>query len=114
MSRAVPSFLQIYLVSQKLLSHLLESVLNSKEELKSVTAQGKCKQRNVRDKCGSGKFLEAKLGVKVFCDDRRKISVLTYESGIGFLNIMGLLEDNFAQDLSLGLFLLALYYSAVS
>jgi len=63
-SHVVPSFLQICL-SQNPFCLLLESVLKSKEDLKSITAKGKGKWRNVRDKYRAGKFLEAKLGLKV-------------------------------------------------
>lgn len=99
----VVSFLQTYLLSQKTFS-LLESVLSSKKDLKIIAAKGKGKRRNVIDKYSSEKFLEAKLGVKVVCDVRGKTSFLTYEFGIGCFNFIGLLEDNYAQDLRLGFF----------
>lgn len=91
----VPSFLQTYLLSQKTFS-LLESVLSSKKDLKSIAAKGKGKQRNVIDNYSSEKFLEAKLGVKVICDVRGKTSFLNYQFGIGCFNFIGLLEDNYA------------------
>lgn len=83
---------------------LLESVLSSKKDLKIIAAKGKGKQKNVIDKYSSEKFLEAKLGVKVICDVRGKTSFLNYEFGIGCFNFIGLLEDNYAQDLRLGFF----------
>lgn len=51
--------------------------MNSKEDLNNIMVKGKGRQRHVRDKYSSGKVLEAKLGVKVICDVRGKISFLT-------------------------------------
>lgn len=94
------SCLPVYFFSPpKIFSLFLESVFNSREDWNTIMAKGKGKQRNVRDKYSSGKVLEAKLGVKVICDVRGKISFLTCEFGI-----IWLLEDNSVQDLSLGFF----------
>lgn len=61
---------------------LLESILNSKEDLNNIMAKDKGKKRYVRDKYSSWKVIEEKLGVKVICDVRGKICFLIHTFGI--------------------------------